>query len=251
MSATTVSDALFPLPDIQEELERTRDIVAGVPVLGIHAKAYSGKSEAEKFFKATGLLTIAYADRAKAAAQQAFGLTDQEAWDSRYKEIVIERLGMTPREIFQRFGTAICRDQVNLDLWVRNTMRDIANAFDWARDGSDANNWKAPYRGVVITDVRMQNEAEAVRALGGHIIHMTRDDKVVERAAGEYRPTDQDHLSEQTLPMAANDYRVANDGSVDALRDKCARILQTETQRHELPENAHKAENSQAQTLLE
>ncbi len=93
--------------------------------------------------------------------------------------------GATPRWAMQSLGTEWGRARLSASIWV-----------DAWRRGAQAD--LAHYDGVVADDVRFEDEARAVRALGGRVIALTRPG--VERI--------NDHISELGV---APDAEVAND----------------------------------------
>lgn len=218
-SVAGASVDLFPLPSIEAEVKDLKAALQGAALYGIHALAYSGKDEAVSAFVDAGMLSAAFGLRAKAAAQQVFGLTDEQTWLDAYKEIVIERLGMTPREIFQRFATEVCQEQIDPDIWVRAALRDLAGGLRAAQFRS------TPYTGAVLQDVRFESEAAAVRAAGGVIIHMERDHKTTQRAEGVYRETDRGHTSEQGVSKQPGEPVIYNNGTLEELGDRVRDVI--------------------------
>ena len=71
-------------------------------------------------------------------------------------------------------------------------------------------------RHVVITDVRFPNEAAAIRASGGQVIHISRDNTKVGLSG---------HESEQTLPIMKGDAVIDNSGTLEELYAKLDKLL--------------------------
>jgi hypothetical protein len=61
------------------------------------------------------------------------------------------------RQLLQRMGTEAGRDIHGKDCWIDRAFRDVAEVFDNSRSAG----------GVVITDVRFQNELDAIRRFAG------------------------------------------------------------------------------------
>lgn len=102
--------------------------------------------------------------------------------------------GRSPRFAMQALGTEFGRDLIHPDLWVTAWAGAVGRAL---RDG-------AP--GVVVEDCRFENEAAAVRSLGGRILRIERPGLVT--IAGN-------HSSEgRALP---HDGVILNDGDPDLL----------------------------------
>lgn len=106
------------------------------------------------------------------------------------------------RRLLQAFGTEAGRDIHGQDCWVNALFRD--------------NQWViAQGNGLVITDARFENEAEAIRENGGIVVS-------IERPGIEMLPGG--HSSEAGLPHELIDHVVINDGSVRELHDAILNI---------------------------
>jgi hypothetical protein len=93
---------------------------------------------------------------------------------------------VTPRQFLQRLGTEFGREMIHPDLWVRACLMRV-----------DTN------RRTVISDCRFDNEAYAIRAMGGKIVQITR--------RGQVAGTDT-HASEAGIHPALIDYTINNNG---------------------------------------
>lgn len=116
---------------------------------------------------------------------RAFGLTDAHI-EGDLKEVPCDLLGgRTPRYAMQTLGTEWGRDLIHPSLW--------------------PNAWMARARsGLVVTDdCRFENEAEAVRRLGGMIV------RVVRPSLGNVA----DHASESGQSRITADRRIVNGGT--------------------------------------
>jgi hypothetical protein len=85
------------------------------------------------------------------------------------------------RSLLQWWGTELRRDQYGDDYWIRKGMEMVREADQWA----DL---------VVITDVRFQNEADAVREAGGMVVGIVAPRSVREDRIGKLPPQ---HASEE------------------------------------------------------
>ena len=130
-------------------------------LIGITGKARSGKDAIAKFaWSQYGFTRIAFADAVKLSAQAKFGLTAAQTWGDELKEIVIPHWNMTPRQMFQMEGTEAGRNVFGGDLWIKRFML----SYNLLKDTDD----------IIVPDVRFDNEAEALRSLGGIIIEVRR-----------------------------------------------------------------------------
>jgi len=124
-------------------------------------------------------------------------VVDRHGWDKAKRHLAF---GTEIRQLMQRVGTESARTVFGADVWVTT----LSSAID--RDlRIDPTN---PPRGVVVSDVRLTNEAEWVIARGGVVVHIDRT------GIGPVN----NHASEQPLPVALIGSTVANNGSLVELR---------------------------------
>jgi len=112
-------------------------------------------------------------------------------WINDNKEIEIPVIGYSPRALLQTLGTEWGRRTLGTNTWVNIVHRQILE-LDPAT------------RGVVITDVRFENEADYIRGNGGIICHVTRPGITPVRA----------HASEEGIRMDGSDYKIINDQDI-------------------------------------
>lgn len=108
------------------------------------------------------------------------------------KEEIIPAIGKSPRELMQTLGTEWGRNFVNEDLWLILARQRLLKLGP----------------GMVIADVRFDNEALWVRKLGGRIIHVRRD--LAERV--------KQHASEVGVTMEEGDGVIVNNGTLEELQ---------------------------------
>lgn len=119
-----------------------------------------GKTTAAKALTHRGWARIRFAETLKAMGRS-FGLSDAQL-DGDEKEVPSELLcGKTPRQFMQWLGTDFGRKMIGDDVWIRA----------WARHVEQT----PAYIPVVVDDVRFENEANAVRALGGIVVRVLRE----------------------------------------------------------------------------
>lgn len=173
-------------------------------LIGITGKARSGKDTiAKHLFARYGFTRIAFADPLKLAAQQMFGLSQEATWQDHAKETVIPYWDMSPRQIFQLLGTEAIKPVFGEDFWVKRWMI----TYGIFRNTDD----------IVVPDVRVDIEADALRALGGVIIEVRRGTGLV-GSTGE-------HVSERGLSTLP-DFVIENSGSFEDLYSQVERIVE-------------------------
>lgn len=161
-------------------------------VIGLTGRARSGKDTVADFLIAArpGLRRYAFADPIrKMLIPLGVDLRD-DYWVER-KEETIPLINASPRRLMQTLGTEWGRNLIHPDLWLRFAEQDLLN--------------NGP--GVVITDVRFENEAEFVRKYGV-LIHIKRER--VDAVAT--------HVSESGIAIHEGDFTLWNNGTLDSLQ---------------------------------
>jgi hypothetical protein len=164
-------------------------------LIGIAGRAGSGKDTAgARLVECYGFQQYAFADpiRAMLGALGAFPAADLVNRDT--KEVIIDWLGKSPRQMAQTLGTEWGRELVHPQLWVLMAQR----RWDAA---------KAAGRDLVITDVRFENEVEWLRGAGGRVIYLARPGAEAVSA----------HASEQYDASVLADWAILNDNTIDIL----------------------------------
>lgn len=128
-------------------------------LIGLAGAAGAGKGSVANFLVAKGFTEIAFADPIYAAISGMTGISIAKLKDRSLKERPIQGIGKSPRELLQLFGTEFGRNMIRESVWIDIAMRRAAEV------GCS----------VVITDVRFDNEADAIRISGGAIWKVVRD----------------------------------------------------------------------------
>lgn len=131
----------------------------------------------------------------------------KEAWEDReWKETVIPELGVSPREMAQTLGTEWGRNCCGKNFWVKIGMHNAKSI------GSELRKIDDRYT-ICFTDVRFENEADAIRSEGGYIIHIHRP--------GHDGGTKFQHPSEDGIQVdPLIDVVLVNDGTLEDLYEK-------------------------------
>ena len=169
------------------------------PLIGIAGRARSGKDTVANFIVAAiGGYRYSFADPIRAMLVPLGVDMSDPYWQAR-KEEPIPALGVSPRRMMQTLGTEWGRQLINPDLWlIMAHQRLLQNG-----------------PGMVISDVRFDNEAAWIRKHGGRIIHVIRPDtKAVEA-----------HASEDGIEMQDTDARLFNSGTLEELQLSVRELL--------------------------
>lgn len=161
-------------------------------IIGIAGPARSGKNEISKYLvKYHSFHEDSFAMPIRQSAIALLGLSGLDELDDIKQEPHDTLGGKTPREYMQLMGTEFGRNMVFADIWVRGLI-----------------NRTKKYERVVISDVRFDNEAEAIKSAGGIIIHVDRPTVRIEQSS---------HASEAGINPKMIDFRIINDETLDDL----------------------------------
>lgn len=177
-------------------------------LIGFTGRAGCGKDTAASFLvKEYGFTPMAFASPLKKTAAALFGLPETYFHDRELKEKPLEDWdGMSPRHMLQLLGTEAVRNTFGANFWIKR--------------------WLSEYRGlpygtdVVVTDVRFNNEAQAIRDLGGTVIHIVRPDNAQLDAPAAA------HGSEAGVAASfQRDRLIMNDGTIEYLHAKLEQLF--------------------------
>ena len=132
-------------------------------LIGLCGAAGAGKNTvAELLTDSSGgpFVQIAFADPLYECVSTITGLPVDRLKDRDVKEAVIPWLGKSPRQLLQTLGTEWGRGTVHPEIWIRIAME---------RAGQHQT-----FSGVVVTDVRFDNEAQAIVDAGGEVWRVAR-----------------------------------------------------------------------------
>lgn len=133
-------------------------------LIGLCGPAGAGKNTVADILACEGsgeFVLLAFADPIYQCISAITGLPASRLKDRTVKEQVISWLGRSPRQLLQSMGTDWGRDQVHPEIWIRITMERASRHMSLGHR-------------VVVTDVRFDNEAEAIVAAGGEVWRVIR-----------------------------------------------------------------------------
>jgi hypothetical protein len=192
--------AQAPLDYVQADWRKSRPPVAPAQhevatparLIGLTGKARSGKDTVAGFLPGQKL---AFAAPLKRGLQIMLQLNDEHV-NGDLKEVTLDWLGKSPRQLLQTLGTDWGRNLVHPDLWLLVAKQKIEKYLSMGLD-------------VVITDVRFDNEADLIRSLGGQVWHIVRPDAQAVNA----------HASEAGVWFhPGKDYLIYNNGTLEELQ---------------------------------
>lgn len=173
-------------------------------LIGITGKARSGKDTLADILHSHHEFTrTSLAGPLKEAATIAFAELRENLATQEGKAEVSPYWGVTRRSILQDFGEAMCQT-FGLDFWVKRWFLN----YSMLKDTDD----------IVVSDVRKDLEAAAIRAVGGIIVHLQRD------GAG-LTGTEATHVTEQGVTRVSGDIAISNNGSLADLRGSADKLV--------------------------
>lgn len=165
-------------------------------LIGLCGAAGSGKDTVASML--TGFYRVAFADPLYEMVSIVTGLLTEDLQDREIKEQEIDWIGKSPRQMLQTLGTEWGRDTISQSLWIDIGMRRIERLL-------------AEGRNVVVTDVRFDNEAAAIKAAGGEVWKVLRGEGCVKGVSMR-------HASEGGIGEVLIDKIIGNWGSLARLR---------------------------------
>lgn len=173
-----------------------------LPVIGVTGPARTGKDTLANFIiAARGGYRYAFADPLKSMLLP-LGIDMRASWWIERKEEPIAAFGnKSPRYLMQTIGTEWGRKLVSPDLWVMLAQQRLLEIG----------------QGMVLSDLRFENEATWVRRMGGKVIH-------VRRSAA---PKVNAHSSEDGVAVHSEDIVFENNGTVADLQKQVLHVFQT------------------------
>lgn len=148
----------------------------------------------------------------------------------------------TYRWLLQRLGTEVMRDMVHENVWVNALFADYKLTADpkvsefLAAEGlpQSMNGGKADYPNWIITDMRFENEARAIKQRGGLLIRVERTPFTVHHSkTGERHDLSREAFTEHPSETALDNYHgfdctVFNNGTIEDLVNSVRTLLKDE-----------------------
>lgn len=171
------------------------------PIIGITGRARSGKDTISQILRTHGFGAYPYAFAMPFKNMlKAIGVDlDDPEWEAN-KNTLVSIFNATPRKLLQTLGSDWGRNMIHPDIWVN--LADIM--------------FKRLGAGMVVADVRFENEAEWVLKNGGIIIRVTRNEA----------DTPITHESEAGIPPELIFDTIENNGDLDELTAKVLTLME-------------------------
>lgn len=181
-------------------------------LIGLVGRAGVGKDTVAAMLTEHGYVRHSFAEPIRVMVEAQLRLHDFDPYwmaDRAWKEISLPVLGRSVRQHMQIIGQAMRADDP--DYWVRCLEARAGLAPGRTPDASH----------IVISDVRMRNEAAWVREQRGVLVRVLRD-----------APAVAEHISEQQVDGIACDLTVCNTGTLDDLRGHVQAVAEAVERRY-------------------
>jgi len=163
-------------------------------IIAIAGLAQSGKSTIASYLKAQGFTEDSFAAPIRSCMANILGISLSQL--EVCKDQDMPPFEYTPRRMMQTLGTEWGREMIQNDLWIVSLRERIKRELTLTS--------------FVISDLRFENEAVALRDMGAEIWHIERPG--LSNTTG--------HKSENGIMRQLHDYVILNDGTVDELYDQ-------------------------------
>lgn len=161
-------------------------------VIGLAGPARSGKDTVASFMLAAmGGYQYSFADPIRSMLR-GLGIDMSEPYWQERKEQAIPVLNASPRRLMQTLGTEWGRELIHPDIWLTLAQQRLLS--------------NGP--GMIVSDVRFENEAAWVRKCGGLIVHIERPGLAGVEA----------HTSESGVQRGPGDMVLINNGTLEGLQ---------------------------------
>jgi hypothetical protein len=193
-------------------------------ILGMHGPIGSGKDTAADSLAPHGFVGMSFSDTLRIAATLIYGIPPRYFLARDLKGTPLPNSTMSPRRVLQLLGVEVIRS-IHEPTLVKRTLLRMASAMHdlpgYARNAPQRISAAGGIR-AVLRDVRVQNEADTVRNLGGRIAWVSRPSLDVAKVAAT---AGYNHSTEAGITSAASDIRLLNVGSLEAFQAEAARTL--------------------------
>lgn len=185
-------------------------------LIGLTGRARSGKTTAAEHLARTYLLEqYAFADPLRDGLMAIFNL-DPTDFEGDRKEQPLGWLDCSPRQLMQSMGTEWARNTVHPDVWVKLAEQNL----EYMTKALGA------VLGIIVSDVRFENEADLIRRRGGTVIHILRPNALAVNP----------HISEAGIAANSADLTLPNYGTVEGFLRSLDEVFLMIRERHQRAE---------------
>lgn len=182
-------------------------------LIGLHGKPRVGKDTlAAHIIKRFNLLRYGPSVPLKDTVAAMFDIPRHYLDSDEHKDLVDPFWGITYRQMAQKVGKESSRDVFGDDIWLRHVEKKLKEIE--AAGPDDGNPYgdfdRAPhYDGIILADIRYENEVHWVKKHGGDVIFVLRNNAP--------KSSDTGHVVDKGLPADLADILIYNNGSIQEM----------------------------------
>lgn len=188
-------------------------------LIGLHGKPRVGKDTVASYLiRKYNLLRYGPSVPLKDTCAAMFDVPREYFDDDNMKDTVDPFWGITYRQMAQKVGKESSRDVFGDDIWLRHVekkwkkIQEIKQHIESGGHHYVAHfpdrDW-SHYNGIILADVRYENEVHWIKEHGGVVFFILRDDAP--------QSSDTGHVVDRGLPLALADITIYNNGTIDEL----------------------------------
>lgn len=179
-------------------------------LIGIHAKPRSGKDTVANYLiKQYKLYKYGSSFPVKDTAAYMFKVPRQYFDDDNKKDTIDPFWGITYREMAQKVGKEGSRDLFGEDFWLRHVEKQLKRIEIEELFILRTEKYTIPYEGMILADIRYENEVHWVKQNGGKVIFIKRSNLPAS--------SNNSHPAEAGLSDHLADVFIHNDGTLEDL----------------------------------
>lgn len=176
-------------------------------LIGLHGKPRVGKDTlAAHLINRHNLLRYGPSVPLKDTVAKMFDVPREYFDEDKMKDQVDPFWGITYRQMAQKVGKESSRDVFGDDIWLRHVEKKLKYI---TRRLNEYPNEPDTYRGIILADVRYENEVHWVKKHGGDVIFVIRNNAP--------KSSDTGHVVDQGLPADLADILIYNNGTIDEM----------------------------------
>lgn len=192
-------------------------------IIGLTGYKSSGKSLCANYLcEKYNAHELAFADPLKKICSELYNVPLDNFYDAKLKEVKIDELNTTPRQLMQIIGMKIREVGDDIpDILVKNPW-----IFKVKNEIIKLNKMHKGRIPIVISDVRFKDEFDMIKSLNGIIVRITRPTKDI--------PSIDNHISETSMRSLVPDCLLCNISSISEFKNEIDKLMKEKILQHKI-----------------